>query len=185
MTWKQEKLYAQLIAVSAIKDYVVVSGGLAWHLMSPPHVEDKKIHDHSDVDLFVMPEHAQTVLSILKGIGFTRYWTKYDGLDKNFMRYGQTSEIPTEDTTKPKRVKVLLDLFIEKVPNRIVGGFSVITPEALLPMYETKHASKECIAVKAATILVARGIDPLGRDELIGDYKKNKVYKKGKWKRLS
>ncbi len=167
MTWKQEKLQAQLITVEAVKEYVVISGGLAWHLMSPPHEEKKTVHDHSDVDLFVMPEHTQTVLSILKGRGFTRFWTKFDGLDKNFMRYGMTSEIPTLDPKKPKRVKVLLDLFIERVPYRAVGGFQVITPEALLPMYETKHASKECTAVKAATILVARGIDPLGRSELI------------------
>ena len=167
MTWKQEKLQAQLIAVESIKDYVVVSGGLAWHLMSPPHVENKTVHDHSDVDLFVFPEHAQTVFGILKSRGFVRLWTKYDGLDKNFIRFGLTSEIPTADPKTPKRVKVLLDLFIEKVPYRAVGGFNVITPEALLPMYETKHASKECVAVKAATILVARGIDPLGRPELI------------------
>jgi len=97
MTWNQEKLQAQLIAVESIKDYVVVSGGMAWHLMSPPHEEKKIVHDHSDVDLFIMPMHAQTVLSILKGQGFHRFWTKYDGLDKNFMRYGMTSEIPTED----------------------------------------------------------------------------------------
>jgi hypothetical protein len=169
MTWKQEKLQAQLIAVEAVKDYVVVSGGLAWHLMSPPHIEKKTVHDHSDVDLFIKPEYAQTVISILKGRGFQRYWTKYDRISDNFMRYGLTSEIPTVDPKKPKRVKVLLDLFIEEVPSRQVGGFNVITPEALLPMYETKHASKECTAVKAATRLVARGIDPLGRKELIDD----------------
>ena len=167
MTWDKEKLQAQLKTVEAVKHCVVVSGGLAWHLMSPPHEETKTIHDHSDVDLFVLPEQVYTVLSILKSRGFIKYWTKYDRLDKNFMRYGRMYAIPSEDITQPNYVKVLLDLFIERVPYRVVGDFNVITPEALLPMYETKHASKACTAVRAATILVAKGIDPLDRKELI------------------
>ena len=63
MTWKQEKLLEQLSVVEALGDGIVVSGGLAWHLMSPPHIENKKHHDHSDIDLFALPEKSQETFS--------------------------------------------------------------------------------------------------------------------------
>jgi len=169
--WKQEKLQAQLAIVEQIKDHVVISGGLAWHIMSPPHEETKTIHDHSDVDLFIVPNKAAVVLSILQCNGYTRYWTKYDGVTPNFLRYGKTEaryEDEDELTSPVRYVKVLLDLFIEPIESIEVDGWAVVKPEVMLPLYETSHASKECTAVKAAIKLVAKGINPVKRMELIG-----------------
>jgi hypothetical protein len=41
--------------IEAIREFGALSGGWAWHYMSPPHVENKQLHDHKDVDLFVYP----------------------------------------------------------------------------------------------------------------------------------
>lgn len=160
MTWKQEKLLEQLDVVKSLGDSVIVSGGLAWHLMSPEHIENKKLHDHSDIDLFAIPLHSAEVFAKLKEMGFHRYWTKYS--TENFYRYGRTA------TRGSKRVKVLIDLFIGWVPFIKIGDYQVIDPVSLLPLYETTHSSKECVAVKSATLLMKKGIDPVGRPELIG-----------------
>ena len=169
--WKQDKLLAQIELVDMIKEYVVVSGGLAWHIMSPPHEETKTIHDHKDVDLFIIPKWSSTVLGILKQNGYKKMWTKYDGLDPNFIRYGN-SIIRQKDRDKPleeqRNVKVLLDLFINEIEYIEVDGYKLVEPKKLLSLYETSHSSKECTAVQAAIILVKKGINPVGRNELIG-----------------
>jgi len=167
MTWHYQKLQAQQMTLDSVRDYVVVSGGLAWHIMSPPHEENKYIHDHKDVDLFVIPEHFATVISILKAGGFTKYWTKYDGITPNFYRYGLSADIPFRDKPGSKRVKVLLDLFVENVPSIRFGGYAVVEPKYMLTLYGVKHASDYCWAVQQAKRLVARGISPEGRQELI------------------
>jgi hypothetical protein len=167
MTWHQQKLHAQLMTVGLIKEHAVVSGGLAWHIMSPPHEENKYIHDHKDVDLFIHPNDFGQAIQKLKEAGFRRYWTKYDGITPNFYRYGLSSDIPFKDKPGSKRVKVLLDLFVENVPFRVVGGYKVVEPKYLLSLYGVKHASDYCWAVQAAKKLVAKGIDPVGRQELI------------------
>lgn len=176
--WKNDKLEAQMETVDAIKDYVIISGGLAWHIMSPPHEETKMIHDHKDVDLFIPPQWANTVIGILKGRGFNKYWTKYDGITPNFVRYG-TSEIRKEDIDKPleeqRSVKVLLDLFLEDIKSIEVKGYKLVEPKTLLGLYEYSHSSKNCVAVQAAIPLVARGINPVGKIDLIEGYKDMKV----------
>jgi hypothetical protein len=160
MTWKQEKLLAQLQTVDALGDNVVISGGLAWHIMSPSHIENKIVHDHSDIDLFAVPSNAANVFSKLKELGFNRYWTKY--ATENFYRYGRTAQY------NEKRVKVLIDLFIKEVPFIMVGKYQVVEPKYLLTLYETTHSSKNCTAVKNAIILTNKGIDPVNKIELIG-----------------
>jgi hypothetical protein len=159
--WKQQKLEAQIETVRSVKDLVVVSGGLAWHLISPEHEEIKKMHDHSDVDLFVSPGDYASVVTTLRGRGFNRYWTKYDGITPRFYRYGSSVQ------HGGKQVKVLLDIFLEDVPSIEVGEFRVVKPAHLLTYYGRTHASARCWAVHQARILVARGIDPVGREELI------------------
>ncbi len=161
MTWKREKLEAQLAVVSALHDFVVVSGGLAWHLMSPPHVEDKHIHDHSDVDLFVVPARSGELFARVKEMGFNRWWTKYDDKTRDFYRYGRTIDY------KGKRVKVELDLFIRDVPFRELNGLKVVEPVYLLSLYKSIHSSSNCVAVKAARVLLGNGVDPVGRPELV------------------
>lgn len=161
MTWKQEKLMEQLDVVHQLGDLVVVSGGLAWHIMSPPHVESKIVHDHSDIDLFALPPDAPEVFARLKEMEFNRYWTKY--ATPNFYRYGKTAE------RNGKRVKILIDLFIEWVPFIKVMGYRVVDPGFLLSLYETTHSSKNCTAVRAAAVLMRGGIIPIGRPELIGE----------------
>jgi hypothetical protein len=161
MTWKQEKLLAQIDAVKALGDTVVVSGGLAWHIMSPPHIEKKIVHDHSDVDLFAIPSRSLEVFDKLKVLGFNRYWTKY--ATPNFYRYGKTVQ------KDEKRVKVLIDLFINEVPFIEVNGFKIVEPKFFLTLYESTHSSKNCTAVLNAAILVKKGINPVGRYELIGE----------------
>jgi hypothetical protein len=169
MTWKNEKLLAQLDVVDALGDLIVVSGGLAWHLMSPPHVEEKIMHDHSDIDLFAIPETSYEVFAKLKSMGYSQFWTKYN--TKNFYRYGQTIQ------KGEKRVKVLIDLYVEDVPFIKVNGYQIVEPKYLLSLYETTHSSKECTAVKNATLLVNRGINPVGRYELIGKKPSGIVWK--------
>ncbi len=164
--WKQEKIRAQFREVEAIKENVVISGGLAWHLMSPPHVEHKLTHDHKDVDLFVFPPKFSSTIETLKNRGFEKYWTKYDGISKDFYRYGLTAI--RQDIEKPYHVKVLMDLFVEEVPWVQLGKFKIVQPQYLLGLYEHTHTSKECVAVQAAMKLVAKGISPIGRSELIG-----------------
>lgn len=161
MTWKQEKLLEQLDVVQQLGNLVVVSGGLAWHIMSPPHIESKTVHDHSDVDLFALPPDSQEVFAQLKEMGFNRYWTKYT--TPNFYRYGKTA------LRGERRVKILIDLFIEDVPFIYVKGYRVVEPEFLITLYKSTHSSKNCTAVKNATVLVRAGINPVGRIELIGE----------------
>lgn len=165
--WKQEKVEAQLETLRLLQDIAAVSGGLAWHFMSPSHEEKKTVHDHSDMDIFVPPSKANDAISRLKSRGFMRYWTKYDGTP-GFYRYGKTSETSMPGKDNYKRVKVLVDLFIEEIPTIQLKGFKVVEPSFLLSLYGHKHASKACTAVKAATLLIQRGINPVGRNELIG-----------------
>jgi hypothetical protein len=153
-----DRIAEHMQELERVKDFVVISGGMAWHLMSPPHRELKALHDHKDLDLLVIPEHFQTVVAILKGAGYEKTWTKYDGISKDFYRY-----------TKYGRFKIMLDLFVEQTPFVEVQGFKVVAPAHLLTFYKSKHMSDYCTAVQAATALVAQGIDPVGRIELVWD----------------
>lgn len=161
--WNPKKIELQLQELHAISEYVVISGGLAWHLMSPPHTEIKTVHDHKDVDVFTLPGRFGVVASILKSRGFDRSWTKYDGVSKDFYRYTLTGE-PGD--------KVMFDVFVHDIPyievEHPLGKFLVVEPSHLLSLYEHTHTSKDCVAVKAAKLLVAAGISPVGRKELIG-----------------
>jgi hypothetical protein len=151
------RIAEHLQELELIKDFVVISGGMAWHLMSPPHHELKALHDHKDLDLLVIPEHFQTVVAILKGAGYEKTWTKYEGVSKDFYRYVKHGEF-----------KIMLDLFVEATPFVEVQGFKVVEPAHLLTFYKSKHTSDYCTAVQAATALLAQGISPVGRRELVG-----------------
>jgi len=87
-----------------------------------PHEEKRKM-EAEEILLTFINKYKAELMSIGNGTAsketdiFVRdilernkYWTKYDGLDKNFSRYGATLQ------EGEKRVKVLIDLFAEEVP---------------------------------------------------------------------
>ena len=162
--WPQERIDAYLEVLERLKAHVVISGGWAWHFMSPPdHTEYKHAHDHKDVDLFVDPRaiHLGTVIHLLMEMGFERVpcrWTSED-----FWRYEKHVK------RGAKRYKLTIDFFLDTVgvPQRLVaGGWRVVSPDWLLSMYSQKHTSRECFAVTAARRLLGDGIDPVDHPSL-------------------
>lgn len=76
-TWPQHRIDACLAEMESVHPWVILSGGWAWHFMSPVgHTELKHAHDHKDIDLFVPPGNVATVVSTLctkkAGYGFPR-----------------------------------------------------------------------------------------------------------------
>lgn len=138
-----------------------LSGGWAWHFMSPPHVERKILHDHKDIDVLIDPSSFPSVLRALLERGYGKTWTLYDRPDGNFYRY-------EKEINEPERVKIIIDLFLEKVPTTQVNGVTVVEPSTLLSFYKKKvHQTDDCTAVIAARDLLGRGISPVLRPELI------------------
>ena len=158
--WPKERIEVSLVELDFIKPWVTLSGGWAWHFMSPKgHLELKHAHDHKDIDIFIKPVNVPNVIEILKDRGFEKMLTKYDRLPsaEDFRRYGKTSVSP----------RVVIDFFVKKVPTRMVGGWKVVKPEFLLGLYSNIHSSDKCFAVQAASKLIQQGIDPAGRPELV------------------
>jgi hypothetical protein len=177
--WDSEIINSYLYELEApkspfesLRPYVIMSGGWAWHFMSPMgHVELKHAHDHKDLDIFVMPENVSLVINLLNQQGFKKIPTRFDGLPNNddFRRY--------EKIMKRSGRKLVIDFFVRKdIQVREVQGFGVlrskyiwkiVDPKQLLTFYKTIHSSDNCFAVKAADILLRKGIDPVGRPELV------------------
>ncbi len=164
--WPQSRINTSLAELEALKHFVIISGGWAWHFMSPgDHIEYKHAHDHKDIDLFVPPEEVSTVINLLKSRDFEKVWTKYDKLPskEDFRRYEKRVEC--EDKTS---VKVTIDFFVSaEVPYQEIAGWKIIEPDFLLGLYNSIHSSHTCFAVQAARRLIKQGIDPVARPELV------------------
>lgn len=164
--WNATRLSIILEEIKVIRNYVVISGGWAWHFMTPPgHLELKHAHDHKDVDLFVAPNDVANLLALLKRRGYKKTWTRFDKLPSSqaFSRY--VKRVQSEDEI----VKVILDLFVAEAPFVEAQGFKVVEPKYLLSLYGNIHGSGQCFAVCIARRLIAQGIDPVGRPEM-ADY---------------
>ena len=165
-TWPQHRIDVCLSELEAIRSFAIVSGGWAWHFMSPKcHVELKHAHDHKDIDVFVAPSDVAEVVTILQTRGFEKVWTRYDRLPSNedFRRYEKSVACPNA-----RPVRVTIDFFVrDDVPWRSVDGWRVVEPQYLLSLYSNIHSSDKCFAVQAASKLIAKGIDPVGRAELL------------------
>lgn len=165
-TWDTEHLALCRGILEVIRTRVVLSGGWAWHFMSPEgHIELKHAHDHKDIDLFVPPHEVAEVVAFLKRAGFTPVWTKYDRLasKEDFRRYEKTSQLKGLKTRR-----VTIDFFVRgDVPFREVQSFKVVEPATLLTFYSNIHSSDKCFAVQAASRLLAQGIDPVGHPDLV------------------
>jgi len=165
--WNETRLAIILNEIEAIRDFAVISGGWAWHFMTPPaHTEFKHAHDHKDVDVFVAPANVGMVIDILKRRGYKKSWTRFDRLpdSQDFTRYTKIVAMKNEV------VKIMLDVFIAEVPHVAVGEFRVVEPKFLLSLYGRKHGSDQCFAVRIASKLLAQGINPVGRPEM-ADYR--------------
>ena len=167
--WDQHRIDVCLQAIMALRDLVTLSGGWAWHFMSPEgHAELKHAHDHKDIDVFVDPTVVAEAISRLEANGFTKAWTRYDRLPsaEDFRRYEKVVEVEGQ-----KSVKIVIDFFVRVVPSIEVGGYRVVDPATLLRFYSAAgggiHSSDKCFAVTAATALLARGVSPVGRSELV------------------
>lgn len=164
--WPDCRIEYPLQELTAIKNLVILSGGWAWHFMSPDgHIEYKHAHDHKDIDLFVLPENVAAVVARLKAQGFDKVWTRYDKLQsaEDFRRYEKLQQ-----TRQGAAVRITIDFFVSAtVPYRQVKGWFVVEPSHLLTLYSNIHSSDKCFAVQAAVKLLQSGIDPVDREELV------------------
>jgi len=162
--WPQEKIDVCLVELEAIKEFVVLSGGWAWHFMSVfGHTEYKHIHDHKDIDVFVSPTDVWTIIPTLENREFKKVKTKYDKLPskEEFRRYEKT-----QYTGNGAAIKITIDFFVRDVPFIEVNGWKLVEPEFLLSLYSNIHSSNNCFAVLTAAKLIEQGINPIGREEL-------------------
>jgi hypothetical protein len=164
--WNLQQIAVIQQEIEAIKDYVVLSGGWAWHFMTPPgHSELKHAHDHKDADLFVEPSLFGTLAALLKSRGFQRTWTRFDSSpgSETFYRYTRIVE------TSPPPIKVMFDLFAETVPCVEAQGMRVVEPRYLLSLYGNKLSSDLCFSVQIARKLLTQGQNPVGHPAM-ADY---------------
>ncbi|RKH54862.1 hypothetical protein [Corallococcus llansteffanensis] len=155
--WNAARLRLAEAELRILAPLVTLSGGWAWHFMAPPHEELKIDHDHKDVDLFVTPERFADLVQLLGVRGFARIWTRFDATSTNFYRYAKYLE----------GAKVILDVFVRHVPSVQVEDVRVVEPATLLTFYGDIHSTDDCVSVLAARKLLAQGISPIGRRELI------------------
>ena len=165
--WDYDKITFYLFDLEEVKDKVVFSGGWAWHFMSPPaHTELKHAHDHKDVDMFVSPENVVGVIQKLEKLGYKKVHTRFPPGKYDFRRYEK--QVENIDGDKVKGLKFTVDFFVgDDFPIVEVDGWKVIEPKHLLSLYKSVHSSDNCFAVRAAAKLISKGINPIGREELI------------------
>jgi len=162
-TWDPTRIQLCLEELAFIKPFVVLSGGWAWHFMSPVgHEELKHAHDHKDIDVFVDPPLVGTVVGILKGRGFIPVSTKYDRIPsaEDFRRYEKT-------VIDGRGIRITVDFFVGSPDSKEIDGWKVVHPKTLIGFYSTIHSSRACFAVQAASKLLAAGVDPIGHPSLV------------------
>ena len=150
----------QFSTLERLKPWIIISGGFAWHFISPPHVEYKHLHDHKDIDIFVTPENFTHVQLDLTEHNFYRMKTKYD--NNYFIRYERIL-----DKNLMTESKLVIDMFKGNTQSIEVKGWRLVDPKHLLSLYYSVHQSDHCIAVQAARKLMAEGKDLIDNEELI------------------
>ena len=159
--WPDYRIELGLKILEKLKQWIIVSGGWAWHFMSEMnHKEYKHAHDHKDIDIFVNPKNVGIVMQILLEEGFQKVWTRYDKLqsDENFRRYEKVEWLDIG-----REVRITIDFFESKSLKTIeVNGWNVVDPETLLSFYSNIHSSDKCWAVKGALQLLSEHKNPVG-----------------------
>ena len=159
--WPDYQIELGLDILIKLKQWIVISGGWAWHFMSEDnHTEYKHAHDHKDIDIFVHPKNVAQVMHILIEEGFHKTWTRYDHLpsNENFRRYEKINWLHIG-----REVRTTIDFFESStLKTQNINGWQVVAPEMLLSFYSNIHSSNNCWAVKSAVKLVAEGKNPVG-----------------------
>lgn len=159
--WPDYRIELGLEILNKLKQWIVISGGWAWHFMSEEnHTEYKHAHDHKDIDIFVHPKNVAQVMRILQEEGFNKVWTRYDQLlsNENFRRYEKTNWLVTG-----REVRTTIDFFEARHLETVtVNGWQIVEPKTLLSFYSNIHSSNNCWALKTAVELVAQGKNPIG-----------------------
>ena len=197
--WNPHRLAVLVQAVELVKKFGALSGGWAWHHMSPPHQEEKHLHDHRDIDLHVFPSRFADLVVVLEEHGYQRQKTRFDDPSGEFIRYechvfpcpecqghGEYHDsVYDEEGTEhmeylcsdclrwfwdPEPVKVIFDLFVREVPTIEAEGYTVVEPVHMLTFYGVKHSSEQCVAVQAARKIVADGGEIVNNPLLVGDW---------------
>ena len=159
--WPDYRIELGLKILNKLKQWIVISGGWAWHFMSEMnHKEYNHAHDHKDIDIFVNPKNVGIVMQILLEEGFEKVWTRYDHLpsEENFRRYEKVEWLDIG-----REVRTTIDFFESKDLESIqVNGWNVVAPKTLLSFYSNIHASNNCWALKSTVKLLAEGKNPIG-----------------------
>lgn len=161
-TWSSDEIAALKRELAHLRRHCIVSGGWAWHLLTPNHTEYKHLHDHRDLDLFVPPQKRGSFVSNIKQRGFERDKTRFDNAPTkyDFCRYKKIKD------GKGQSRKIIIDSFIGLPPAIPVGKFYVVEPVYMLGFYETVHGSDQCWAVKQAMACLDKGKHPAFQSEL-------------------
>jgi hypothetical protein len=166
-----------------VDENVTISGGWAWCLMSPVHIEYKHAHDLKDIDLFVNPTFLPEYVDVLYCLDYKREHTKYDNLSP-FYRY---SKMLTGIGCKEKGTigidkKIIIDLFVKEVPSIVVDGCRVVEPSYLASLYgkhdpdSRLHGSGQCWSLHNALELMENGEEVVNNPKM-GEFSKW-IYKK-------
>jgi hypothetical protein len=189
--WNPHRVAVLRQEIEATREFGILSGGWAWHFMSPPHEEEKHLHDHRDIDLHVIPHLFSSLVETLTKRGYARGRTRFDDPSGEFVRFervvldacsschaqGVVEEgIETEclacghrePASSVENVKVIFDLFVQEVPWIEVDGYRVVEPKKMLTFYGVKHSSEQCVAVVAARGLVEAGQEIVKNAALVG-----------------
>lgn len=156
---------------------VVVSGGWAWHLMTPAgHVEYRHAHDHRDLDLFLDPRFRDDAMNTLRRMGYIQSWTRFDSsaLTSSVGSSPRPFSRHVKDALRDDRYyKVTVDLFLEPIAVREIQApwgrsIRVVPPARLLELADSQSPAAACLSARIARDLLARGLDPVGHPEMAG-----------------
>lgn len=160
-TWPDYRINNGLEILEKLKPWVIISGGWAWHFMSPKnHIEYKHAHDHKDIDLFVNPIHVPQVMTILLTENFKKVWTRYDNMpsNENFRRYEKIVSLDNDRETR-----ITIDFFEStNLPSVMIDNWNIVKPDKLLSFYSNIHSSDKCWAVQAAIKLLKQNKEIIG-----------------------
>ncbi len=159
--WPDYRINQGLEILEKIKPLVIISGGWAWHFMSPKnHTEYKHAHDHKDIDLFVNPRNVPQVMTILLAENFKKVWTRYYNRpsNENFRRYEKIVSLDDDRETR-----ITIDFFESaNLPFILIDDWQIVRPDKLLSFYSNIHSSDKCWAVQAAIALLALNKEIIG-----------------------